>query len=215
MSSSDPPLRLRATTDFLNEQVAHPDEVRNFVAIAQRAGYRLTPGDANALWRQHSDELCAGWLVSEGLTDPQILEVLLAHGVAGPDIPAPGSHASWLDYAVDTLRPQDGTPQAALKTLEAARRAARAELEVLRRSRAMVTPAATAPAERTHAVMEARGLLQRIAQISADEPLPADILAMAEQLLRHYPTNAALDLSSLALPLVWGTPRVPLLDDNV
>jgi hypothetical protein len=212
MPSSDPPLWLCALETFRHETVDYPEEVRRFVAVAEHAGYRLTPQDAHAIWRQYSDGLCAGWLMSEGLSDEQILETLLDNGVSGPDVPAPPGYASWLDYSVDTVCPPDAPLPPGAIALEDVRRTARAELEELRRSRAAAPPG-TSPAQRTHSVMEARVLLKRLAQLSPTSRLPADIPTVAEHLLQHFPGNPELDVSNRTLPVVWGSPRVPLLDD--
>jgi hypothetical protein len=213
MPNSDRPLRLYALPGFRGEPVDYPEEVWRFVAVAQRAGYRLMSEDAHAIWRQYSDGLCAGWLTSEGLSDEQILETLLDHGVSGPDIPIPRGHNSWLDYAVDTLRPPDTHPTEGPHALEAVRQAARAELALLRRPR-VPTPPVTSPAQRTHSVLEARALLDRLAQLSPTANLPTDIPATAGRLLRHYPGSPELDISSDALPCMWGSPWVPDLEDD-
>lgn len=63
----------------------------------------------------------------------------------------------------------------------------------------------TTPRERTKAVTDTRELLQMLA--AADEiTIGGLVQTVAMGLLRHYPLDADLDVSSSALPEVWAAP---------
>ncbi|WP_321785772.1 BPSL0761 family protein [Paraburkholderia sp. J94] len=64
----------------------------------------------------------------------------------------------------------------------------------------------TTPRERTKAVTDTRELLQMLAR--ADEiTIGGLVQTVALGLLRHYPVDNDLDVSSAALPEVWGAPE--------
>lgn len=64
----------------------------------------------------------------------------------------------------------------------------------------------TTPYERTRAVVQARELLDKLA--SHDAPVNHhELQDEAIRLLRHYPLDVDLELSSAALPGVWGSLR--------
>jgi len=55
--------------DGFNPRVEYPDNVAQLVRAALSQGYRLSPGTAAELWKRHSDDYCASWLVMEGRGD--------------------------------------------------------------------------------------------------------------------------------------------------
>lgn len=64
----------------------------------------------------------------------------------------------------------------------------------------------TMPEERTRAVLETRAFLQQLAV--ADEILIVNnVRDIASRLLRHYPLDVDLEVSAVALPGVWCSPR--------
>jgi hypothetical protein len=62
----------------------------------------------------------------------------------------------------------------------------------------------TMPHERTRAVLCTRDFLESIARPSSG--VPEAIRFHAQALLRHYPTEADLDLTCKAFPLWWEMP---------
>jgi hypothetical protein len=45
------------------EQFNYPSDVKRIVIVAAGRGVILFAVEANAAWEEHSDNLCAGWLV--------------------------------------------------------------------------------------------------------------------------------------------------------
>jgi hypothetical protein len=65
----------------------------------------------------------------------------------------------------------------------------------------------TTPDERTRAVMDTRAFLQTLA--GADDITVAGLLrTVAIGLLRHYPLEIDISVSSSALPSLWGEPKL-------
>jgi hypothetical protein len=63
----------------------------------------------------------------------------------------------------------------------------------------------TMPSERTKAVIETRRFLRTLSD-AEDEIMWNQVRSVALQLLRHYPLDADIDVSSVALPSVWAAP---------
>ena len=65
----------------------------------------------------------------------------------------------------------------------------------------------TTSEERTKAVIDTRDFLKLLATAEA-VTIPGLVQSVAVCLLRHYPTTVDLDISSSALPELWGPPIV-------
>ncbi|SKC93230.1 BPSL0761 family protein [Paraburkholderia hospita] len=59
--------------------------------------------------------------------------------------------------------------------------------------------------ERTRAVIEARKLLSALAS-SDDGAVPGHVRILAQRLLRHYPLDVDLSVSTAAVPELWTDP---------
>ncbi|WP_425127809.1 BPSL0761 family protein [Burkholderia cepacia] len=63
----------------------------------------------------------------------------------------------------------------------------------------------TTPRERTAAVLRTRAFLMQLSRPSADA-VPRDVVLVAENLLRHYPSLADIELTCAMYPGCWEMP---------
>lgn len=64
----------------------------------------------------------------------------------------------------------------------------------------------TMPSERTRAVIQTRKFLQRLA-VAKEIEIPDHIRVEAHRLLRHYPSDADLQMTALDCPDWWASPQ--------
>ena len=67
----------------------------------------------------------------------------------------------------------------------------------------------TMPDERTRAVLETRRFLEKLAAGQMSRESPQRLRNYAMSLLRHYPSDADMHLTSSALPAWWSPPDEP------
>ncbi len=60
----------------------YPDEVKQIVLAGAKIGYFMTPLEAENLWKDYSNELCAGWL---GLPTEEKLIKLIKQLIEDPE----------------------------------------------------------------------------------------------------------------------------------
>lgn len=63
----------------------------------------------------------------------------------------------------------------------------------------------TTPSERTAAVLRTRAFLVELSRLSVDA-MPRDVVSVAENLLRHYPSLADIELTCAMYPGCWEMP---------
>lgn len=132
------------SSDHFDPQVQFPQDVQQLVTAANNQGYWVSPVHATELLVRYSEDRCATWLTMQGSSDADLVRIMLENAtvIDAPDPtapPPPDGHATWLDYAVDTM----DTRQPHLEQLwadaayehprEAMRLAAQAELAYLRK----------------------------------------------------------------------------------
>lgn len=67
----------------------------------------------------------------------------------------------------------------------------------------------TMPSERTRAVVETRRFLEKLAAGRMVRESPERLQNHAASLLRHYPSDSDMHLTSSALPAWWSPPAEP------
>ena len=134
--------------DGFNPVPSFPEDVRRLIEAAKSLGYVLNSRNAEEIWERHSDDYCASWLVMDGASDADLVEILLKYAVVLDEPPLevlpPQGFATWLDYAVDTMDTRQ--PQlnllfeegAAYVDREIMRSAVKAELAYLRKRSGLV-----------------------------------------------------------------------------
>lgn len=63
--------KIRRTHD--QAPFAYPDDVERIVQAFANIGLEATPEQANELWLDYSDSMCAGWMTLNGETDDYII----------------------------------------------------------------------------------------------------------------------------------------------
>lgn len=70
---------MQILTFRLRDEYVHTGDVAHLIAVALKHGYIISPNDAIHVWREHSDTMCAGWLMMEFYTDDALMDVLLSY----------------------------------------------------------------------------------------------------------------------------------------
>lgn len=67
-------IKLTFPSVVLDEHIVFTADVNRIIVAFQRKGYSVEPEDAQEAWLCYSDEMMAGWLCMDGLTDEEIFE---------------------------------------------------------------------------------------------------------------------------------------------
>ena len=58
------------------ENFSYPDDVRRIVELFKSKGIIITPSEAEELWDDYSDSMCAGWLILPS-NDNELFEIVV------------------------------------------------------------------------------------------------------------------------------------------
>jgi len=71
---------------FVDRKIEYIADVRRIVSACEKRGFYVTQFDAQLIWRNYSEQYCAGWLVLSGLSDDDIVSIVRRFGEEVTDV---------------------------------------------------------------------------------------------------------------------------------
>ena len=59
-----------------DNDIRYPDDVDRIRKVLHEAGFDVSAGEAQRMWDEYSDSMCAGWMMASTYSDAQLLDIL-------------------------------------------------------------------------------------------------------------------------------------------